>query len=89
MKNNLTKTQSERRHAKKRAFERYGLVLNKFDFQTIILRIQTNKAKFIERQTNRITIWELTVHDILCRVVYDKQRKQIVSFLPLEAKEIT
>ena len=65
-------------HFQKRSLERVGVLLNE---KIIIDSIQKNKLEFIERQSNRITVWRYIFMDKKYRVVYDKTRKQIVTIL--------
>ena len=65
-------------HFQKRSLERVGVLLNE---KVIVNLIQENKLEFIERQSNRITVWRYVFMDKTYRVVYDKQRKQIVTIL--------
>ena len=65
-------------HFQKRSLERVGVLLNE---KVIVNLIQENKLEFIERQSNRITVWRYVFMDKKYRVVYDKQRKQIVTIL--------
>lgn len=85
----MTKTHSQRVHAKRRCLERYGESINRDDIQAIIRLIQsgdTRKAKLLERQSIRVSTWRVTFRDKDMRVVYDRTRKTIVSFLPLEER---
>jgi hypothetical protein len=77
----LTKAQAERVHAKKRAKERYNLDLNRFDLREIIQQISLKQAKLLENKTNRLALYQIDVKGISCKVIYDRQRKQIVTFL--------
>ncbi len=83
----MTKTQACRKHFKARALERYGLELNRHDLRDIAKMIQRNSGQFIEKQSNRITVWEVTYKDTLLRVVYDKNRKVVVTALPFEEQD--
>lgn len=46
-----------------------------------VLAIQGGKAKFIRKQSNRVTLWELPINDVLTRVAYDKNTKEIITIL--------
>lgn len=82
-----TKKRCQRIHSKKRALERYNLVLNRFDFREIIKIIHSGKTLEAYSISNRVTVHKLIYADILLRVVYDKMRKEIVTFLPFENKK--
>ena len=71
-------------HAKRRASERYGLALSNDDLDKIVRLIQNHGAKFIRRQSGMITLWEVSFMEKKLQVVYDKQRSQVVTFLPPE-----
>lgn len=75
---------SQMRHAKRRAFERYGIVLN---MNEAVKQIQSGKGDFLERRSNRITVWLVQQQNKEIRVVYDKLRHVIVTCLPWPDKE--
>ncbi len=79
----MGKIQALRLHAKRRALERYNFDLNRNTRKEIIAGIQQNKYKFLERTSNRTTVW--LVHGM--RVVYDKSRKELITFLPPETEK--
>lgn len=61
--------------------ERFGIPVGDETLRQVVLAIQQGKAKFIKRQTNRITVFELLIHEQMARVVYDSHRKEIVTIL--------
>ena len=78
------KAQAQRIHAKKRALERYDLDLNREKLEEIVKRIQSGVGiRMVLRQSLRISHYEMTVQEKLVRVVYDRQRKTVVTFLPV------
>lgn len=62
--------------------ERYGIAFNNDDLQAMVLQIQTGKASLVNRESNRLTIWNVKHEDIEFQVVYDSSRGSIVTFLP-------
>jgi hypothetical protein len=56
--------------------------LNRHDLRSFVQQIQAGEATFLGRQSNRTSVWLVTFRGNACRVVYDKQRKTIVTFLP-------
>lgn len=76
-----SKGECQLQHAKKRAYERLGIEMSTADICSIIRQIQAGKARFIERQSNRVTVFEISVvgNDVL--VLYDSSRKTIITFL--------
>lgn len=79
-----SKISNERYHAKKRAKERFDLSLNRHDLNRIILMIQSGDATFFDRQSNNRTRWIINLDGNEALAVYDKQRKQIITFLELK-----
>lgn len=49
--------------------------------------IRNGNAKFVERQSLRLTVWDVKLGDAMARVIYDSIRKQLVTFLPSETME--
>lgn len=84
----ISKKTSERMHAKKRAQERYGLNLTKEVRRNIRDKIRKNDGKFLERQSRRVTLWEVEYDCVKYKVVYDKLRGEIVTFLPNETTSV-
>lgn len=80
----LTKKQAERIHSKRRAYERYGLEIRKADIQKAVRAIQAGKAWSWPAfsGSRRTSGWVLLMQDTLVYVVYDNQRKELVTFLP-------
>jgi len=76
-----SKRNSLRSHARRRCAQRHGIVLDENRRRRIITAIQAGRARFIERQSNRITVWSVPYDDGALRVVYDK-RHEIVTVLP-------
>jgi len=76
-----SKYDTVKRHAKTRASERFGINFNQQVHDEVIEMIKNGKAKFIEKQSNRITLFDVLIDGKECRVVYDKERKLIVTFL--------
>jgi hypothetical protein len=81
-----SKTKAQKIHAKLRAAERYNLLLSSEDLKQIIKQIQSNRAIFLERQSLRVTKWEVTVKDQTLCVIYDRERHSIVTILPQESE---
>ena len=79
------KAKDLRIHANKRLRQRHGMPLCNKLRNTLIKAVQDDEAVFVERQSNRVTVWEYTVDGELLRFVYDKKRKEIVTFLPHDA----
>lgn len=80
------KAQAQNRHAAQRALERYGIELNRHKRDQIIKMIQTGDAECVRKQSHRVSIFSVQFENQEVIVVYDKQRKTLASFLPIEAK---
>jgi len=79
-----TKKHAQRVHAVRRAAERYGLSMNHRKLRILVDDIQKGRGEFVRRQSHRVSIWRIDVEGHSVRVVYDKLRKTIVTFLPPE-----
>lgn len=78
----VLKRKSQKVHAKRRFIQRFGLFLSDQQYEQIVRDIQSQKAQFIEKQSNRVTLWRVIVEDNEVVVVYDKERKSISTVLP-------
>ena len=78
----MTKAQAQRLHAKRRADERYGLTLNRAALEAMAREIRAGRSTPLGRQTHRTSLHLVTVDGETVRVVYDRNRKTIVTCLP-------
>jgi hypothetical protein len=78
------KQKAERVHAKRRAKSRYNLDFTKEVRRAFNTIIHNNKAKFLWRQSRRVSVFEVPYENKTYKVVYDKLRGEIVTFLPSE-----
>lgn len=76
-------------HAIKRLEERYSFVGGKKFLGRIIGEIKGNNSEFIFKQSNRVAIHKVTLDEREFFVVYDKERKSIVTFLTKEMVDNT
>lgn len=74
------KEDRQKEHGLRRLRERLGL--NSADYVEIVKMIQEGNAKFVDRQSNRITIFDVEYKGMKARIVYDKIRKNIVTAVP-------
>jgi hypothetical protein len=77
----MTRAEKQQRHAQKRAKERFNAELTPEYYDKLVQRIQTGKAEFVARQSNRVTLWRMYVHGKEAIVVYDKKRSKVVTLL--------
>jgi hypothetical protein len=78
----ITKKISLQAHARRRAKERYGLALTKKLRREIVERIRNGSARFLGRQSLRVTGWEVGVEGKALTVLYDCRRKTLITVLP-------
>jgi hypothetical protein len=80
-KTDLSLAKSQRLHATKRAWERYGLKLDYVDFARMEVDIANKNGKLISRN-NQAEVWLLIVDNIEVPVVYNPGTKGIITILP-------
>lgn len=81
----MSKEESERTHALRRLKLRYEVKGNpRVLVDRIEGLIQKNKSTPVKTQSNRISIHLVSCDNQMFKVVYDKARHQVVTFLPLE-----
>lgn len=78
-----TKKQSEGIHAKRRAFERYGLILNRRALWEIGERVRRGDVVKSWRQSCTRQKVVMEVGGVAVLLVYDKPRRQVITFLPM------
>ena len=78
----MNKSKSQIRHARMRALERFDVVLNDKDYEDLCRQIRKGLSKPVFKQSNRVSIHEVTFQGKIMVAVYDKERKTIASFLP-------
>ena len=61
-----------------RTLQRVGQVLNQ---KELIWKIQNGELEFIERQSNRVSLFRYVINGTAYKIVYDRQRKQVVTIL--------
>lgn len=84
---NRKKVYDERRHAKKRAGERFGINLNRIQYADIVRQIQENRSIFIEKQSARISVHVIDLLGTKAFAVYDRHRNAVVTFLDVYGAE--
>ena len=72
-----------KRHAKLRFSQRVGGTLDEQTLQSLITKIQNGEAELVDKQSNRVTVWRIEINNEFFNVFYDKQRKTIITFIPL------
>lgn len=79
----MSKAKAQRRHARARALERYGVEVGPDTLRRIIADIQGGRSVVVQKQSLRVTVHDVEVDGTRMRVVYDRQRKELATFLPL------
>lgn len=69
------------KHFAQRSVERVGVFL---DPSEIIKQIQNNKLEFLSRKSKRVTLWKYVYKKNAYKVIYDKQRKELITIIPIE-----
>jgi hypothetical protein len=78
------KKKNTRQHSQTRALQRYDIWVESRTRQKIKGMVMSNQSKFIRRVSNTCTIHEVEVDGQTMRLVWNKERSDIVTFLPLE-----
>jgi hypothetical protein len=83
------KKKSQKQHAQKRAAQRYGMTVGPQTYNELCKKVQTSSPDcvFLEKQSNRVSMFAVLLEDKWVPIIYDKQRHTIVTFLPEEALE--
>jgi hypothetical protein len=79
-----SKTKAERRHAIRRFAQRFPKELTNHEYDELVRQIQSGRAKFIEKQSNRVSVFEVKTSGITAIAIYDKSRKTIITFITPE-----
>lgn len=83
-----SKEDTVRRHARERGRERYGVEMGSNLEAFIVRQITSGRSRPVERQSLRVSVHDVTLEDgQVVRVVYDKERRQIVTFLPMPPRD--
>ena len=83
-----SKKRCQRQHTQQRASMRYGLTVGKKDYDDLCSRIKSGDGcVFLEKQSNRVSMWAVSMDGEWVPVIYDKIRHSVVTFLPPEALE--
>lgn len=83
---NIDKRKAQSIHAKRRAFQRFGITLNRTGLSEIIDQIHSQR-KLIYRESRRVGIYKVKYKDKEMFAVYDRDRKSVSTFLTLKMIE--
>ncbi len=83
----MSKKDSQKVHARKRAMERYGIRFTLEVRRNLVSQIQNRRAVFLDSRSNREKSFAVRYGDQWIPVVYDNKSQEIVTFLPPENLE--
>ncbi len=83
------KKKSQYQHSQKRGRQRYGVTIGPKGYEELCNRIQQQDKDcvFLERQSNRVSMFAVRFEGEWMPVIYDKIRHSIATFLPKAALE--
>ena len=80
----LDKALAQRQHAVRRAAERFGVVLSTEAYDALVRQIQAGQARFLFKESTRLSHFALVIGGVEVRAVYDRMRHTVVTVLPLD-----
>lgn len=78
------KTRANRIHAQRRADERYGVPLGRQGQRQIVAAIRAGRHRVVKQSSLTRAVCDVPHDGRIYRVVYDRSRKSIITFLPPE-----
>lgn len=81
-----SKKNAQRLHARRRAAERFGVHLTNEAEREILDKITSGKATFIRKESHRVSVFGVIFAGKETVVVYDRERKTIVTLMPREGE---
>ena len=89
----MGKEKQQRAHFKRRLLERYEFAINDGEIDYLVARIKKNDKlipiEYLQKQTNRLSVFDITYKKINFIGVYDKFRKMLVTALPIICKDVS
>lgn len=82
------KRKNQIKHAKRRFAQRCDISVSDEDLNKMVLDIQKQNAIFVKKESNRVSLWNVTHLGKEYKVLYDKQRKSIVTVLEFENERL-
>ncbi len=84
-----SKKKTQASHARKRVYERYGLIISSHAYKEICSLIHKGKGLVLAKQSNTKTIQYIKYKDEDFYLAYNSSTKQIATFLTKEMAERT
>jgi len=81
------KRKNELDHAKRRAYERFGLILNHASMKEIVRMIKEGKSTAVKKESNRVVLHILEYQGKKIKVAYDKNRGCLITVLRANGDE--
>lgn len=82
----MGKKTDQRKHAKRRAYERYDLELSDHQYKSLCRKIQkvpqSEDVELVEKQSNNRRVYKIDHQGQKLKVVYDRKYSQIATFMP-------
>lgn len=75
-------TPAERSHTRKRLAERYGLELSSDEIFQMAKAIAHGQGVLLAKQSRHVVHWHLDYQGQALRLVFDRQRRAIITALP-------
>lgn len=80
---------ANRIHARVRALQRAGIELKPSLEETIVRKIQAGEATYVEKTSRTRSVFDVELDEIgMIRVVYCKDKKQLITVLPREEADV-
>lgn len=75
-------------HVKSRAFERYGLSLNRRKLREIVSLVERGKGQCLRNRSLAVSEWEIGFEGTIIRLLYDTHRRAVKTFLPPRSNRV-
>jgi hypothetical protein len=77
----MKRAKQQRRHARWRAEERFGVSFGPEAAARVVGLIRAGKAALVRRQSHRVGVYAVEIDGIPAHAVYDRDRKVIVTLI--------
>ena len=81
-----SKKKNVRAHFRRRSLERVGIIV---DENGLIKKIQKRELEFVCSQSNRRKMYRTEILGQIFRIIYDKERKQLITIYPENVTSIS
>lgn len=84
----VNKNQYLTHHAKVRAYERYGIRLNRESYRELCGQIKRGASEFVSKTSNDRSVHRVELDGVKLNVVWSKKRRRIITVLPENCVEL-